>query len=133
MAWKEVALLVSVLSPLVGVPLTMIALYLRAIREHQTVLTAELTHRIEAMETSMRDLLRATTDFEREYTTKEEWVRESMLARQRLERLTELVARIETELENGRGLATQLGRLTAAMTEMVRTWAERDGTERGRD
>ncbi len=97
MTWKEVALLVSVLSPLVGIPLTMITLYLRAIREHQTVITAELTHRVETMETSIRDLSRATAEFEREYATKEEWVRESMLARQRLERLTELVTRIETE------------------------------------
>ncbi len=96
MTWKETALLVSVLSPLVGIPLTMITLYLRTIREHQTILTAELTHRIETMEASIRDLSRATAEFEREYATKEEWVRESMLARQRLERLTELVMRLET-------------------------------------
>lgn len=95
MGWEQLGALVGILSPLVGVPLTVITLYLRAIREHQTAGMAEVTHRIETMEASIRDLLRATADFEREYTTKEEWVRESMLARQHLERLTEMVTRIE--------------------------------------
>ena len=78
---------------------------------------------------SVRDLLRLTSVFEREYATKEEWVRESMLARQRLEKLTEIVTRIETELENGQGMAAELGRATAAMVEMVRCWTERGGRE----
>lgn len=102
MQWEQVGVLVGVLSPLVAVPLMVITLYLRAIREHQTTTMAEMTHRIEAMEMSIRDLLRSTVEFEREYTTKEEWVRESMVARQGLQRLTEMVARIETELA-GRG------------------------------
>src|SRR6185503_1294977 len=93
--WEQTAVIVGVLSPLVGVPLGVITLYLKAIRDHQTTAMAELTHRIEAMETSMRDLLRRSADFEREYATKEEWVRESMLARQQLERLTEMLARIQ--------------------------------------
>jgi hypothetical protein len=100
MSWEQIAVLVGVLSPLVAVPLMVITLYLRAIREHQTTTMAEMTHRIETMEASIRDLLRSTAEFEREYTTKEEWVRESMIARQGLERLTEMVARIETDLSN---------------------------------
>lgn len=120
MCWEQVGLLVGVLSPLVGVPLTVITLYLRAIREHQSNTTAELTRRIEAMEGTMRDLLRCTADFEREYATKEEWVRESMLARQRLEKLTEMVTRIQAELENGRGVAAEIGRATAAVVELVK-------------
>ena len=100
MSWEQVAVLVGVLSPLVAVPLMVITLYLRAIREHQTTTMAEMTHRIETMESSIRDLLRSTAEFEREYTTKEEWVRESMIARQGLERLTEMVARIEADLAN---------------------------------
>jgi len=110
---------VGVFSPLVGVPLTVITLYLRAIREHQTTTLAEVTHRIEMMESSVRDLLRSTAEFEREYTTKEERVRESMLARQRLKRLTELVARIRAALENGHGVAAEMGRATTAMVELL--------------
>ena len=123
MAWEHIGLLVGVLSPLVGIPLMVITLYLRAIRDHQTSTMAEITHRIETMERSIHDLLRCTADFEREYTTKEEWVRESMLARQRLERLTEMVTRIQADLENGQGVAAELGRATAAMVELVKRLA----------
>ena len=124
MTWEQMATLVGVLSPMVGVPLMVITLYLRAIREHQTTSMAEITHRTEAMEVSIRDLLRSTADFEREYTTKEEWVRESMLARQRLERLTEMVTRIEVELENGQNLASELTRATHAMVELLKQWPQ---------
>lgn len=127
MDWEQMGLLIGVLSPLVGIPLTVITFHLRAIREHQTTTMAELAHRLETMEGSVRDLLRSTADFEREYATKEEWLRESMLARQRLERLTEIVTRIEAELDNGKGLASELSRATAAMVEVVRQLAGRRG------
>ena len=128
MTWEQIATLVGILSPLVGVPLTVITLYLRAIREHQTSTMAEIKPRTEAMESSIRDLLRSTADFEREYATKEEWVRESMLARQRLERLTEMVTRIEVELENGQGLAGELTRATQAIVELVKQWPQHNQT-----
>jgi cob(I)alamin adenosyltransferase len=125
--WEQLGLLVGVLSPLVGVPLGVISLYLRALREHQTTTMTEMVRRIETMERSINDLLRSTAEFEREYATKEEWVRESMLARQRLERLTEMATRIEAELENGKGMAVELGRATAAMVEVVRQLARTRG------
>jgi hypothetical protein len=125
--WEQLGLLMGVLSPLVGVPLTVITLYLRAIREHQTTSMGEMVRRIEALEQAISDHLRATADFDREYATKEEWVRESMLARQRLERLTEMATRIEAELESGKSLATELGRATAAIVEVVREFARRAG------
>ena len=119
MSWEQIGVIVGALSPLVGAPLVMIALYLRAIREHQTSAMAGVSHRIEVIELSIRDLLRSTADLDREFATKEEWVRESMLARQNLERLTEMVTRIQTELENGQGLAAELGRMTSAIVELV--------------
>lgn len=119
MSWEQLSMMVGVLSPLVGVPLTVIALYLRAIREHQTATMAEITHRIQTIEAALHDMVKCTADFEREYTTKEEWVRESMFARQRLERLTEILTRVQAELENGRGLAAQIGRVAAAMTQIA--------------
>jgi hypothetical protein len=112
--------MVGVLSPLVGVPLVMITLYLRAIREHQTSTTSEITRRIHVIEASLQHLLQRTGELDREYATKEEWVRESMFTRQRLERLTELVTRIEAEMDNGRGVAAEIGRATAAMVELAR-------------
>lgn len=119
MDWGSMAVLVGVLSPLVGVPLTAITLYLRAIREHQTAGAAEVMHRIENVERSIRDLSRSMTDIERDYATKEEWLRESMHARQQLERLTEVMVKVQTELEDSRGLAAELARATGAIVEMA--------------
>lgn len=119
MNWEQIGVIVGALSPLVGVPLVMITLYLRAIREHQTHSMAGVSHRIETVEVAIRDLLKSTADLDREFATKEEWIRESMLARQGLERLTEMVTRIQTELENGQSLAAELGRMTASILELA--------------
>lgn len=121
MDWQQFGLIIGAVSPLVGVPLVMVTFYLRAIREHQIGAAREMLHRIEALESSLRDVLRATAEFEREYTTKEEWVRESMLARQGLERLTEMVTRIQADLETSQTLATELGRLTASLVQAAGT------------
>lgn len=119
MSWEQIGVVVGALSPLVGVPLVMITLYLRTIRDHQTQSMASVSHRIEIIEISIRDLLRSTADLDREFATKEEWVRESMLARQGLERLTQMVTRIQTELENGQSLAAELGRMTSSILELA--------------
>jgi hypothetical protein len=129
MNWNQVGVLVGVLSPLVGVPLVMITFYLRTIRDHQTHTMAEIGRRIDTIETSIRGLLKRTATFDREYATKEEWIRESMLARQRLEHLTELVTRIEAELDTGQCLASEIGRASTAMLEMVRRLTEPGGRE----
>lgn len=119
MSGQDVGLLIGILSPLVGIPLVMITLYLRAIREHQTTAMSSVSHRIELIEVAIRDLLRATADLDREYATKEEWVRESMVARQKLEQLTEMITRIQVELENGQGLAAELSRVTSSILELA--------------
>lgn len=128
MNWEQIGIVVGALSPLVGVPLVMITLYLRAIREHQANAMNNMCHRIETIELSIRDLLRSTADLDREFATKEEWVRESMLSRQGLERLTEMVTRIQSELENGQSLAAELGRVTASIVDLLgRMGIERSG------
>ncbi len=119
MSWEQAGLVVGVLSPLVGAPLVMIALYLRAIREHQTATMAEINHRVQTIEVAIHELIKSTSDFEREYATKEEWVRESMVTRQRLEKLTEMITRIQAELENGHGVAAEMGRIAAGMTRLI--------------
>ena len=123
MGWEQVGVMVGVLSPLVGVPLGMIAMYLRAIREQQAATTSEIARRIHTIEASLDHLVRRTAEYDREFATKEEWLRESMLARQRLERLTELVTRIEAELDGERGLAAEIGRATTAMVTLARQLA----------
>ena len=119
--------LVAVLGPLMGVPLTVIVMYLRAIREGQTSRQAQADQRIEAVESSVREVTRTLGELERTYTTKEEWLRESMHARQQLERLTEMMVKVQTELENHHGLASQFARATQAMVEVAARLGRADG------
>lgn len=101
--WLESAgTLLTILTPLVAVPLTVITFYLRSLREHQLSWHADLIRRVESIEMSMAELRRALADFERDYTTKEEWLRESTIARGTLERLKESTVRMETRLQSGR-------------------------------
>ncbi|MCH7873348.1 MAG: hypothetical protein IID33_16755 [Planctomycetes bacterium] len=100
--WLESAgTFLTILTPLVAVPLTVITFYLRSLREHQLSWHADLIRRVESIEMSMAELRRALADFERDYATKEEWLRECTIARGTLERLKESTVRIETRLESG--------------------------------
>lgn len=97
--WTEsVGILLSILTPLVAVPLTAITFYLRSLREQQQSIRDGLVVRVESVERSVADVRRGIADFERDYTTKEEWLRECMLARRTLEQLSKATVRLETML-----------------------------------
>ena len=89
----------TILAPLVAVPLTMITFYLRSLREHQVSWHNELVRRVEAIENVLGNLRGSVSDFERDYTTKEEWLREGMWARRTLENLSGSVVRLETTVK----------------------------------
>lgn len=120
MTWESLAAVVAVVAPLVGGPLAAILFYLRSIRDYQTTEHAETAQRIDHLEQGIRDILRRLGAFERDYTTKEEWLREAMHARRQLERLTELSARMCSQLEHTRQLAATFVNATRAMTELMR-------------
>ena len=88
--------LIAVLAPLVGVPLTIITFYLRSLRDDQLNLSQEFRRRVESLDTSAADLRRTMRSFEREYTSKEEWLREYMQTRRQLEQLTHSIVRVES-------------------------------------
>jgi len=92
---ESAAVLVGILTPLVAVPLTFITFYLRSLRDNQKVWHGEFLRRAEMTERATAELRRRVRDFERDYTTKEEWLRESVLARRALERLNEERVRID--------------------------------------
>ncbi|MFH1418818.1 MAG: hypothetical protein ABII12_11115 [Planctomycetota bacterium] len=119
LSWQFAATLVGALSALVGVPLAVIGLYLRAIREDQQSVRAYVSKRVEIVEAECRRIKQTVDEIEAGYTSKEEWLRETMLARAQLERLTELMARLQAELESSRALATQFHRATNAIIELT--------------
>lgn len=123
--WELVGTMIGAMSMLVGIPLSAIVLYLRSIREEQRLLQVTFARRIEKNETECQRVELSVGRVQRNYTTKEEWVRETMLARHQLERLTELMARLQAELESSRGLATQFVRATHAIIELTERLGQR--------
>lgn len=91
----DVGAILGLLTPLVVVPLGGITFSLRALRDQQIHGRRDMTRRIENTEAGVRRLDARAAAFERDYASKEDWLRESMLARKNIERLFEAVVRIE--------------------------------------
>lgn len=75
----------SVVTPVAAALMSVIVFYLRSMREHQLQQHAEALRRVDLLEQEVRRLARTTREIERTYATKEEWLRESMSARRRVE------------------------------------------------
>ncbi len=98
-SWSEASVALGVLTPLIIVPLGVITFYLRGLREQQRAGQADLNRRIERLDEAQRTMAGQLIEFEREFTVKEDWLRESMLARRNLERLTEAFARLQGTID----------------------------------
>jgi len=100
---ESVGPLVAVLAPLAAVPLTLITFYLRSIHEQQVAGHAQLVQRLERAESALAELRKTLGDMERDFATKEEWLRECMHNRRIVERLTESVVRLDAVVRGGAG------------------------------
>jgi len=88
----------AVITALIAVPVSVIVFYLRSLREHQLTKHGELVHRMDLLEESVSRVTGAISEVDREFATKEEWLRESMQARNQIEQLVQAVTRIEANL-----------------------------------
>ena len=104
MTWS----MVLAIGGMVGLPLTIMVHYLRAIRDDQR----QLRHEHATLE-------RRVSGIEREYTTKEEWVRETALLRRQLEKVTELLIALQSRIDTEAGLTAQLSRLVDTLLKVV--------------
>ncbi len=117
--WKTLGAIIGAMVPLLGLPMVMITLYLKSIRDYQVDRCEGIEDRLDNLNAAFHNVTGRVGEFERDYTTKEEWLRESMLARRQLEKLTELVTRIQVEIENGNGLAHHFAQATEAMVRLT--------------
>lgn len=101
--------MLSLLTPLFAVPLAVLVFYLRSLREQQTSWHLDAARRFDALESTNGELRKAVRDFERDYASKEEWLRECMHARRKLEELTETTVRIETTMYGSQGSRRRCG------------------------
>lgn len=84
----------GLVTPLAGAMLSVVVFYLRSMREHQLTQHAKLVRRLDRVEDETRRLVRTAREMERALTTKEEWLRESISARRRLDALTQAVGKL---------------------------------------
>lgn len=122
--WLTVGAMVGGLAPLVGVPLTMIAVYLRAIREAQDRHERINGQRFGTLESDVRRVAERLDQVERGCATKGEWLQDSLHTREQLERLVETTAEVRSRLESTDGIARRLSDATAAMVGLARAMVE---------
>ncbi|NOT01164.1 MAG: hypothetical protein HOP29_11105 [Phycisphaerales bacterium] len=97
--WSDMSSLLTVLAPLLAIPIGAMTFYLRSIREQQIAAQADATRRHEQLDRAVDAVTRRVAENERDYTAKEDWLRESMWTRQGLERLAESFARVQGGLD----------------------------------
>ena len=113
--WPTAATIVAVMAPLVAIPLSVVVFYLKSMHEHQATRQNDLLRRMETLEESAATTRQRLVETQRDYTTKEEWLRESMATRRNVERLLASVTRLETEIDVVRGWSRYIeSRLRAA-------------------
>jgi len=91
----------AIAMPLAAATLSVVVFYLRSLREHQIQQHAELVRRLERIEEESERLRRTLRETERMFASKEEWLRETMFARRRLEVLTRAVAAMQGARADG--------------------------------
>ena len=121
-SWTTASAIAAIVTPLVGVPLTVIIFYLKGLREQQAHRLAELSQRLDAQESWLRRVGEQLSSMQRDYATKEEWLRESMWARNQVEKLSESMTRTEAELEcveSLRSSAERISRVVSSISERL--------------
>ncbi len=94
MTWPSMTSLVAVLAPLVAAPMGLVVLYLKAVHDGLTERCHQLSRQLEQCSERLAHLGDELSAVQRNYTTKEEWLRESLLTRQALERIGEALTRL---------------------------------------
>jgi len=89
--------LLAILAPLLGVPLTVIIFYLRSLRDQQQQQLAEMGRRADVLDETVRRATNRLGEIERDYTNKEEWLREAMWSRDRIEKMSTSLAALQAD------------------------------------
>jgi hypothetical protein len=125
--WSGIAALLGVLTPLIGVPLAVITFYLKGLREQQSASRADLEARHHLLDDGLRLVREELAVLRRDYATKEEWLRESMWARARIERLASAATRCAVELERLAAAPVTAERAARAVAAWEQRISEKSG------
>lgn len=121
---ENIAALAAVVGTLVGAPLTVMILYLKAIRDQQSTRVADCLRRADDLDADLRRLADDLGDVRRDAATKEEWIRENMWMRGQLERLAAALARCELDREAVEPLQRAVSQVCHLMARVERRLAQ---------
>ena len=95
---NSIATLLSILAPVIVIPMAVLTFYLRSMRDIHTLHYKACMRRMESLEASTMELRRQVTAWQRDFTSKEEWLRECMHARKRIEHWSEVTSRLDANM-----------------------------------
>ncbi len=84
--------ILAAVTPVLAIPIGAMTFYLRALRDQQKSARNDALRRVEQIESAIRRLNARFADAELRFATKEDWLRESMLTRQSITKLSESAA-----------------------------------------
>lgn len=87
--------LATIITPLIAIHMAVMTFYIKSLRQQHQSNFDDVTRRIERVAKNVESLSRRIADHERHFTAKEDWLRESMLARQNIEQLTRTIAHLD--------------------------------------
>jgi len=135
--WQRAATVLAVLTPLVGVPVTVFTFYLKGLRAQQRSRGAELGERLAILDAGVERLREEISALRRDCALKEDWLRESLWARRQIERMSTALTRAQAQLEGAATAAAVADRAMRAVAQleqrMVRADAASIGQERQED
>jgi biopolymer transport protein ExbB/TolQ len=95
MPLQTIATLVAILGTMTAAPVTLVVIFLKSTHEAQAARHHELSRQIERTGERVSRLTEKLAAVQRNYATKEEWLRESLLVREALQSTRESLARLE--------------------------------------
>jgi len=110
--WSQLFVLIGAMTGIVGAPLTVLILMVKTLRLDVRSEIAEAHEHAASLE-------RRIGHVERDYTTKEEWLREAAMNRQQLDRIEKEMIRQNTMRETESGLAAHLAAIAKSIEKAV--------------
>jgi len=96
---NSIATLLTILAPVIVIPMAVLTFYLRSMRDIHTLHYDSCMRRMESLEASVVELRHQVVVWQRDFTCKEEWLRECMHARKRIEHWSHATSKLEAKME----------------------------------
>lgn len=117
--WQIAAGIVALVTSIVGLPLGVLVFFIRYTRRGEAECLTQAHRRLDQVESGLRRLWEETANVRRDGVTKEEWVRESMWTRNRMESMNQALVRLEMYSEQAATLSVTAERIERSVGQLL--------------